>query len=163
MLIPFLTMAQETPANSFFNKHSGENGYTSVHITQYMFDLFSKISNEKEEKDFKEVTSKLTSIKILTVDSSFYVNSDTKFEKEILSTLPESIYKELMIIREGRETIKFLINEKGKKISEFIMIVYGTPEPVLIFLEGDISLKQISKLSKTMNVKGFEHLDKIHE
>lgn len=163
LLIPFLAMTQETPANSFFEKHSGEDGYTSIYITKYMFELFSKISTDEDQKDFQEITSKLNSIKILNVDSSFYVNSKVKFEKELFSKLPKSIYKELMIIKDGGETIKFLINEKNNKISEFLMVVYGESEPVLIFLEGDINLKQISKLSKTMNVNGFEHLDKIKD
>ena len=162
MLMGLLTMAQETPANKFFETHSGQEGYTSIYITEYMFELFSKVSNEEEDKEFKEVTSKLKSIKILTIDSVQNINNQGKFEKELSSILLKAEYKEMMIIKDGAQTVKFLLNEKDGKISEFLMMVYGgNEEPVLIFLEGDIDLKNISKLSKTMNVSGFEHLDKI--
>ena len=158
LLFPMLTMAQETPANKLFEKHSGQEGYTSIYITKYMFELFKKVANDDDEKDFKDVTSKLTSIKILTIDSAFNAESDRSFNKELLASLPKATYKDLMVIKDGKQTVRFLINEKNNKISEFLMVVYGDGDPVLIFLEGDIDLKQVSKLSKTMNVKGFEYL-----
>ena len=161
LLMPILTMAQETPANKFFEKYSGLEGYTSVYITKYMFELFAKISNDDEEKEFDEITSKLTSIKILTIDSALNAKSNRKFDKELSSLLPKSDYKDLMIVKDGKQTVKFLIKEKAGKISEFLMIVYGEGDPVLIFLEGDIDLKKVSKLSKTMNVNGFEYLDNV--
>jgi hypothetical protein len=43
------------------------------------------------------------------------------------------------------------------------MTVDGLASPVLIYLEGDINLKHISKLSKSMKIDGFEHLEKIDE
>ena len=161
LLIPFLTMAQETPANNFFEKYSGTEGYTSVYITKYMFELFAKITNDEENKEFNEITSNLNSIKILTIDSALNVKNERKFDKELSSLLPKSDYKDLMIVKDGKQTVKFLINEKDGKISEFLMIVYGDGDPVLIFIEGDIDLKKISKLSKTMNVEGFEYLDNV--
>jgi hypothetical protein len=161
LLIPFLTMAQETPANTFYEKYSGQEGYTSVYITQYMFELFAKINNDEEDKEFKEITSKLNSIKILTIDSALNVKSNRSFDQELLSSLPETIYKDLMVIKDGKQTVRFLINEKKNQISEFLMVVYGDGDPVLIFLEGDIDLKQVSKLSKTMNVDGFEYLENV--
>lgn len=163
LLIPFLALAQETPANKFFEKYSGQEGYTSVYITKYMFDIFAKISNDEEGKEFKEITSKLNSIKILTIDSALNAQSDRKFDKELSDLLPKTEYKDLMIIKDGKQTVKFLINEQNDIITEFLMIVYGDGDPVLIFLDGDIDLKQISKLSKTMNVEGFEYLENVDE
>lgn len=162
ILTPFITNAQESPINSFFEKHSGQEGYTSIYITKYMFELFSKVTDDNEAKEFEDITSKLNAIKILTMDSTMNANSPIGFEKQITSLLPKSTYKDLLVIKDGNETIKFLINEKDNLISEFVMIVYGDTEPVLIILDGEINLKQISKLSATMNVKGFEHLDKVN-
>lgn len=163
MLFSMMTMAQQTPANRFFDKYSGQEGYTSVYITQYMFDLFAKVANESEDKEFHEITSKLKAIKILTIDSALNAQQENAFEKALISALPPNQYKEMMIVKDGKETVKFLLNEKNGKISEFLMIVYGDSDAVLITLEGDIDLKKISKLSKTMNVDGFEHLEKIEE
>ena len=163
LCLPLLANAQQSQLNSFFEKYSGKEGYTSVYITKYMFDLFKKIGNASEEKEFNDITTRLKSIKILIVDSVTNVNSKVKFQHELLSVLPKDIYKELMIVKEGSETISFLFRGEGDKISEFVMTVVGKDSPTLILLEGDIDLKQLSKLSKTMNIEGFEHLDKVDE
>ena len=34
-------MAQESQLNKIFDKYSGQEGYTSIHITSYMFELFA--------------------------------------------------------------------------------------------------------------------------
>ncbi|MBN2668548.1 MAG: DUF4252 domain-containing protein [Bacteroidales bacterium] len=154
-----ITSAQ-TPASILFEKHSGQEGFTSIYITHYMFDLFAKIANDEEDKEFHDITSKLKSIKILTVDSAFEGSHSNQFLKEI-DALIKGQYNEMMIIKDGKETVKFLVYERNDKISEFLMYVYGESEPVLIFIEGEINLKDLSKLSKTMDVKGFEHLEDI--
>lgn len=68
-----------------------------------------------------------------------------------------------MIVKDGSETITFLIHEKKSVISEFVMLIEEKEEVALIFLEGDIDLNRLSKLSKSMKVTGFEHLDKIKQ
>ncbi|MDF1549189.1 MAG: DUF4252 domain-containing protein [Bacteroidales bacterium] len=160
-MIPVLAFAQKSQLNTFFDKYSGQEGYTSVHITKYMFQLFEKVSDEKEDKEFKDVTSKLDAIKILAIDSKADEVSQKAFKNELIQKLPKSIYKDLMIIKEGKKEITFMIREEGNKISELVMFVDEPNESALIFLEGDIDLKKISKLSKTMKIDGFEHLDKV--
>jgi len=161
MFISLLTTAQETPALKFFDKYSGQEGYTSIYITKYMFDFFEKVSNDDEDKEFHEITSKLNAIKILTLDSAINADKSVKFNSELSQNLPKSDYKQMMVVKDGKQTINFIIKEKSNKISEFLMIVYGDGDPVLIILEGDINLKNISKLSKTMDINGFKYLDKI--
>lgn len=158
--IPLILSAQTSPVEGIFDKYSGKDGYTSVYITKYMFELFAKIANEKEDKEFKEITSKLNGIKILTIDSIMNLKRGHDFYKEIVSSLPIKDYKDLMIIKEGSGEIKFMIREDASKISELIMVMGGS-EAVLIVLQGDIDLKQVSKLSKSMDIKGLEHLDKV--
>jgi hypothetical protein len=163
LVLPVFSNAQETQLNSFFEKYSGKEGFTSVYITKYMFELFTKIDDKNKDKDLDNVISKLNSIKILTIDSATNIKTNLKFGKELLSILPKNIYKELMIVKDGGQTITFMIRENGPKISEFVMTIDGSASPVLIFLEGDIDLNHISKLSKSMKINGFEHLEKIDE
>jgi len=160
-MIPVLALSQKSPLNELFDKYSGQEGYTSVHITKYMFQLFAKISDDKEDKEFKEVTSKLDAIKILTVSDDANANQKKTFKDEIIQRLPKSVYKDLMIIKDGKKEITFMIKEDGSKISELVMFVEENNESVLIYLDGDINLKNISKLSKSMKIDGFEHLEKV--
>lgn len=160
LIIPLIATAQESKLDSFFNKYSGQEGYSSVYITQYMFDLLKKVNNAEEEKEYEDITSHLSGIKILTLSDG---SSERKraFLKELNELLPKDQYKELMVVKEGRETITFLIKENGKKISEFVMKIEQDNEPGIIFLEGDMTLRQISQLSDKMDVKGFEHLNEL--
>jgi len=77
-MIPVLTFAQNSPLDDFFDKYSGQEGYNSVYITKYLFQMFAKINTDKEASDFKDATSKLTAIKILSVDS--VLNSTRKID-----------------------------------------------------------------------------------
>lgn len=159
-LLPFCVAAQESQLDEFFNRYSGQEGFTSVHITKYMFEIFKNV--EMEDKAFQETVNNLNSIKILTADSTYINNEQLDFGKALKEKLPSAIYKEMMVIRDGGETISFMVNEEKGLITEFVMTVDGD-SPVLIFMEGSIDLKQLSKLSKSMNVTGFEHLDKVDE
>ncbi len=163
ILIPVSVFSQKTQLNAFFDKYSGQEGYTSVYITKYLFQMFAKLDNGKEENDFKDATSTLDAIKILSVDSALNVSKKIDFAVELKKVLPASEYKDLMVVREGKKQINFMIRENNGKISELVMTVVGQDKPLLIFLEGYINLKKISKLSKSMNIDGFENLDKVKD
>lgn len=161
-VLPLISMAQESKLNQIFDKYSGKDGYTSVYITSYMFELFSKIADENEE-EFENVTKGIEGIKILTVSDNLDKASIKSFYTEINGALPTSTYKDFMIVKDGEQEVTFKVRDDGNKISEFVMIVKDDHEPVLLFLSGDIDLKQISKMSKSMDIKGFEHLEKVEE
>jgi hypothetical protein len=161
MILPMLGIGQESQLNKLFDKYSGQKGYTSVHITSYMFELFSKIADE-DDADFENVTKGLDAIKILTVSDS-HTKTNQEFYDEINLALPASVYKDFMIIKEDGQEILFKVRDEGDKISEFVMIVKDPHEPVLLFLQGDIDLAKVAKMSKSMDIKGFEHLEKVDD
>jgi len=151
-------LAQNSPVDRLFDKYSGKEGFTSVYISKYMFNLFSEINSGDDE--FGQVVKGLNGIKILTTDSPI---QGVNFHKEIMKELPAKDYKELMVIKEKDQDIKFLVKEVGGKITELLMIIGGV-DNALICIQGDnINLKNISNLSKSMNIEGLENLEKIEE
>lgn len=157
LLIPFYIMAQNSPVDELFDKYSGKEGFTSVYITSYMFSMFSEM--ESDDPEFDELVKNLTGIKILATDKSYSGNAN--FYTEIINKLPLSEYKELMVIKEKDQNVKFLINEKNGKIIELLLIAGGKNENTLISIQGNIDLKNISKLSKSMQINQLEHLEEI--
>jgi len=127
-------------------------------MTKDMFYLMSKKDVEEEDEEFKEIASKLDGIKILVSEGSINL-----FE-ELESQLGKE-YQELMIVKEGDELVKMLVNEQDEVIKEFLILVNEkhSNESVVLLLSGDIDLNSISKLSKSIDVKGMEHLDKVDE
>ncbi|MCD4709429.1 MAG: DUF4252 domain-containing protein, partial [Bacteroidales bacterium] len=68
MLTLFAT-GQNTAVDKVFDKYSGKEGYTTVYISSFMFNLLSNIeTDDPEYNEFKKATSGIKSIKILTQD-----------------------------------------------------------------------------------------------
>ncbi|MCK5028479.1 MAG: DUF4252 domain-containing protein, partial [Bacteroidales bacterium] len=149
--------SQNTPVDDLFDKYSGQEGFTSVYITSYMFSMFTDV--ETNDPEFDELMKNLKGIKILATDETYEGNAN--FYKEIIDKLPMEDYKVLMVIKEKDQDVKFLINEKDGKIIELLLIAGGKDENALISIKGNIDLKNISKLSKSMNINGLEHLEEI--
>lgn len=155
----------QSPADALFDKYSGMDGYTSVYITQHMFSLFANIETEEDEEGFIDLVKGLKCIKIISVDeeNAPELNAQVNFYDEIMKNFPKGKYEELMVIKKKDQDIKFLIYKKDNKINELLMIIGGKEDNALISIQGDIDLKTISKLSKSINIEGMENLEEIEE
>jgi len=154
----FTTKGQNSAVDKLFEKYSGKEGYTSILISKYMFSMFSDV--DPDNKEFNDLVGKLNSIKILASDSSN--NSGVNFYKEIMKELPIKDYKELMVVKEKDQEIKFLVKDVNGLIVELLLVIGGKSDNVLICIQGDnINLKNIAKLSKSMKIDGLENLEKI--
>ena len=153
-------MAQEDAISKFFSEYEGREDFTTIYITSRMFGLIAEIPESEDEEDIMNVIRKLTGLKILT--TAEYPEKN-KLYKDALKMLPKEGFDELMVIKEGDEEIKFLINEKNGKIHEFLMLIGGEDNFFLMSLVGNLNLEDISRLSKTMDIEGFEHLEKVKD
>ncbi|MEA3317289.1 MAG: DUF4252 domain-containing protein [Bacteroidota bacterium] len=149
--------AQNSHFDNLFDKYSGKEGYTSVYISSYMFSMFSEI--EHEDKEIDNVVNNLKGIKILSGDNI----PAEQFKVDITTKIPLSEYKELMVVKEKGEMVRFYINENEGLINELLLITESENDNAVICIQGNIDLKNISKLSKSMNIDGFEHLENIDD
>ena len=83
--------------------------------------------------------------------------------KDALAKLPKSEFEELMSIRDDDKDMKFMIREKGKIVSELVMVMGGNHEFFILTLFGEIDLKQVAKISSAMDIDGLDHLKKIED
>ena len=157
--LPVYLYAQVSPADKLFEKYSGREGYTSVYISRYMFSLFSKL--ETDDQEIENVLGRLTGIRILTTDAA--PPAGVNFFTEIMRDLPAGEYEELMVIREKDQDFKFLIRERDGLISELLLVGGGTTNNVLISIQGNIDLKTISSLSRSLKIEGLDKLDKLED
>ena len=71
-------------------------------------------------------------------------------------------FEDLMEVKEkGKTEFKFMIREVNGKIRELLMLSGKGNNFFLMSLIGDIDLKKISRLSKSIDVDGIENLDKL--
>lgn len=160
ILISITLMAQNKVVDKLFEKYADQEGYTSVVITKHMFNLFSNIETE-EDDEYMNMIKNLKNIRILSGPD--IADAEVNFYDEIISKLPEKEYEELMVIHDSGQDTKFLIKEENDIVSELLMVVGGRGDNILISITGNIDLKTVSKLSKSMGIEGMENLDNIEK
>ncbi len=152
--------AQNTVAHQIFDKYEDKKGVTSVLISEYAFQMLADVSDE-EDKDFQELTSMISGLRILTAeDSSFSgaLNNELKSAFNFKS----SGYKPLMTVKDDGENVLFYVREQNKKISEFVLLVLDPTDPVMILIEGEnIDLKKLKNLSKKTHIDVLKPIDQL--
>ncbi|MCG8476522.1 MAG: DUF4252 domain-containing protein [Cytophagales bacterium] len=151
--------AQESAIDKYFAKYRDNSQFTVVHIAPKMFELMAEITKENED-DFSDVLSNLRGLKILAADS---IKDGMALFNDASEKLVKKSFEELMYIHKENETeLRFYVQEKNKKIRELLLLVGEPNEFVMISFVGDIDLKKIGKLSKSLDINGFNHLDQLN-
>lgn len=160
LCLTLMMQAQSGPVEEMFNKYSEKPGFTVVSISSKMFSMFA--NKDTEKKDADEIINRLKSIKILSVEDSL-LNKNLNFYSELSKKLDLSVYEELMVVKEGPDITKFLIKQTGNTISELLVITGGPGGNSLISIKGDLNLKNISDLSKSLDMQELKSLNKIEK
>jgi hypothetical protein len=160
VLVALAMFGQQSAVDKVFDKYSGKEGYTTVYISSFMFNLLNSLEvDDPEYNEFKNATSGISSIKILTQEGS----GSASFGEELLQMLPRSEYKEMMVVKDDEEEVLFLAKESGGRISEFLLIVSGGGDDALIAIQGDIDLESISSIASGLDMPGLENLEDLDD
>ena len=160
IMFTLIAIGQNSAVDKVFDKYNGKEGYTTVYISSFMFNLLSKLDiDDPEYNEFKNATSGISSIKILTQDGG----NSVAFGAELLKMLPRSEYQEMMRVKDGAEEVLFLAREEAGKITEFLLIVSGGGDDALIAITGDIDLETISSIASGLDMPGLEKLEEMEE
>lgn len=155
----------QSPTDALFEKYGAKDGFTTVHVTKELFSLFAEISQESDDaevQEINEVVSGLEYIRILMYDASDSLNADVLEDfKSELNSVKLKDFTELMTVKEGSEMVKFMIRKEGNKIKELLLLINQPDEAGFISIKGNIDLKSIAKLSKSMNINGLDKLQKL--
>ena len=163
VLAPMLASAQNA-----FDAFENENDVTSVIVTKNMFKLLSNMdldSADPEAKEYLDMVNNLDNIKIFTTDNSEVAKRMTASVNKYVASAKG--LGELMRVKDEGKNIKFYSKE-GKNenfVSELLMYMEGDVDgksmSVIMSITGNIDLKQISKLTKELNVPGSDELKNI--
>jgi hypothetical protein len=156
--LTLMIQAQSNPIDEMFNKYSEKEGFTVVTISGKMFSMFASL--DKENKEAENVVNRLKSIRILSVEDSL-LNINLNFYNELNKKSDLSVYEDLMVVKEGPNITKFLIRQTGNIISELLVITGGPGGNSLISIKGDLNLKNISDISKSVGIQELKSLDNI--
>ena len=156
----FAVQAQDA-VSKFFSKYQNDESFSQVNISSKMFSLMANLDVENPED--QEVVNMISKIKGLRILAKEQARNSRELYKEALALIPQKDFEELMTVRDKDKDMKFFIKESGGKISELVMIAGGNEEFMVLSLFGEIDLKQVSKISKKMNIEGLENLENIKD
>ena len=150
--------AQTNGIDRFYEKYQQDDRFTRISISSKMFSLFTNFdSNDPDEKEVLETISKLKGLKILAGES--IPNAKTIYQDAVKR--PNAEMEELMVVQDKGSELKFFITESKGIITELLMVSYDDTSVMMMSIIGNIDLKSISKLSKKMDIEGFEHLENV--
>jgi hypothetical protein len=154
--------AQESALDQFFRSHQDDTAFTVVNISPKMFQMISRIDIEEDENgEVSELIKGITGLRILVKDEG----DGTKLYDEAFAKISKHGFEELLTVRDKGENIRFMVKEGASAniIKQLVLLVGGADDFVLLDLTGNINLKTIGKLSKSLDVPGMEHLDKLEK
>lgn len=159
--VAFTSMAQGSVVSKYFDKFSDNEDFVKVSVSSKMFSLFTELeAGSPEEEEFLKAVSKLKGMKMVVGDS---ISNGSSLYKEALADVQKAGFEELMMVTDADENFQFSIKEKGGVISELMMVAGGKKQFIVMSLYGEIDLKNISKIARSMNVSGLENLEKLSE
>lgn len=155
----FSANAQNDAITRFFNQYADDERFTVVYIAPKLFQLAAKIETDDEDwNNIREVVKDLGGLRVLTADS---ITDGLALYKTALSKVPTNEYSELLTVRDKDENVRIWTKDSGNIIEELLLLVGQPDQFVLLSFTGKIDLDKISSLSKVLDVKGADQLEKI--
>ena len=156
-----LSFAQSTVINKYFDKYATDESFTKVSVSSKMFSLFTELeAGSPEEAEFLKAVSKLKGMRMVMTDST---TGAATLYKEAVADVRKAGFEELLMVQDSDKNLLFNIKESGGIITELLMVAGGKREFALISLYGEIDLKNISKIARSMNVSGLKDLEKLDQ
>lgn len=159
--------AQKHPTKHLTTKYGSADGFTLVNINKDLFTLLAEMSRENEDTEMgqaSDVIKDLDNISILMYNLRPGNDTETlELFREELNSLKINNFSELMSVKEQENLVRFLIRKEGDKIKELLMIINQPTQAGFVSISGDIDLKSISRIARSMNVMGLENLEKINQ
>lgn len=173
-VLPIMSFGQ-----GLFDKYEDMDGVSSFVVNQKMFSMLASINidfDDPEAEAVMEAVKKIKSIKVLTTGND---KTSASMKADVEKYVRNSNLEELMRFKDGNQTVKFYVREGSSEnyVKELLMFVTGLKEltkgqditingekreieTVIVSIVGDIDLREISKLTSSMNIPGGKHLKK---
>ena len=137
------------------SKKASSEGVMSVSISGKMLRVLAE-NDPKVDKDFKQLAKDIDQIKMVS-----NMEVDDEDRKELKKLLKP--YEELMVVSESDGIVSMYTKEEKGKITEFVVCFETDDVLLLMSIAGNIDLKKLSKLAKTVKIDGIKHLRKLDE
>lgn len=168
-LVMAIALMSSTAVAQDFSKYDNAREINSIVINKSMFKLMSKLDLDSDDEDVKiylDIVENLDNIRVYTTESLEY---GKQMESDFNALKSENNLEELMRIKSEGKNVNFYI-KPGKSddyVNQLLMFINsyeaGDTQSVLMVINGDIDLKNISKITSQMNIPGGKSLEKLKD
>ena len=171
-----LMLSLSVKGQSIFERFADYKDVSLVSISPKMFKMLGQLSvslDDPEAQEYIDMVSSIENFKVLISGNNEVTAAMSKWAAEQLSSKD---LKELMTIKDADADVEFYV-KSGKsddRVEKLIMYVNGVNpeiikdsplgesrvETIILLIEGNIDLKQISKLTDQMSLPGGKQLRK---
>ena len=171
-----LMLSLTVKGQSIFERFADYKDVSLVSISPKMFKMLGQLSvslDDPEAQEYIDMVSSIENFKVLISGNNEVTAAMSKWAAEQLSSKD---LKELMTIKDADADVEFYV-KSGKsddRVEKLIMYVNGVNpeiikdsplgesrvETIILLIEGNIDLKQISKLTDQMSLPGGKQLRK---
>ena len=137
LLLPLICQAQK----NLFNKYNDLKGVSSVYISRAMIEMNPNLF--AKDVYIGKVSGQLNSVQVLSTKDE---NIKKEMGKDLRSLVQASRYELLMKQKGNVSSSEFYISRKGDKVKELIMIIDGATTLKFVYLEGEMTLKDIQRI-----------------
>lgn len=161
-LIIILLFAVALPAvhaqrsvSRFMDKYYDKEDVTIVDMSGFMLKVAAKFL---DEENGKEILASINRLQVMVMDGENHVKQQelAAFKKTLTKS---GDFEPLMMVRDGRTTVDFLINEKDGVVKNILLLVSDDSEFILLNLRGKLRFKDLKKLD--FDVNGSEHFKRL--
>jgi len=152
-----------------FSKYDEYREVNAFVINKSMFKLMSNLDLESEDEDVKivmDIVENLDDIKIYTTENK---EIGKQLQSDFNALKSKNNLEELMRVKSDGNDVYFYI-KPGKSddfVKQLLMFVSSTEtnqtQSVLMLINGNIDLKNISKITSQMNIPGGKSLEKLKD
>jgi hypothetical protein len=152
-----ITQSQESVTEKLYNKYSGVEGITTVHITSELFGMIAQMNFEGEDAEemnkMKDAMSDLQFVRIVMFEDASEDNAEFQAFKKDLKAFDLDGFKELMVVDDKDEKVRFVARQDGEMFKEFLVLIDSKDEAGFISIFGDMDMETISKVSQSMGIQ----------
>lgn len=137
LMLPLLGRAQM----DLFKKYVEMKGVTSTYISKAMLEMNNGLLTG--DLTIGKLSGQLTSVQMLSARDA----ESRKLLRKDLDNMVKSSKYELLMRQQSLTTCSaFYMNKKGDKVKELIMIIDGPAQLKFIYLEGDMTMRDIQNI-----------------
>ncbi len=147
--LPSLAFAQNKAIEELAGQYSDRDGFSTTVIKGEISTSLGE-SLQVQNLDISKIMNDISSIIIVKAD-----NADKQFSDDVKSAVAAGNYSTVMSMSADGQTIKFLVaeipeeNKKQSPKSEFVIMILGKEDNMLVSIVGNYKVKQISKTDES--------------